>query len=55
MVVDLGPVATQGVQEVIELASVIAALSAYRSQLKAQGKLIKAAAVGHCIVIVRRL
>ena len=55
MVVDLGPLAAQGAQAVIERASVIAALAAYRARLKAQGKLLKAAAVERCIEIVRRL
>lgn len=55
VVVALGALAAQGAQEVIDRAGVIAALLAYRSRLKAQGKLLKAAAVEHCIAIVRQL
>lgn len=39
----------------IELATVVTALSAYRARLKADGKLLKAMAVGRCIEIVRAL
>ena len=40
---------------VVELEAVIAALSAYRARLKADGKLMKAMAVARCIEIVRGL
>ena len=36
----------------IEIGAVIAALSAYRARLKADGKLLKAMAVNRCIGIV---
>ena len=36
----------------VELATVIAALRAYRTRLKASGNFIKAMAVGRCIEIV---
>lgn len=39
----------------IELAAVISALNAYRIRLKEQGKTAKAAAVEHCIALIRRL
>lgn len=39
----------------IEIGAVIAALSAYRARLKADGKLLKAMAVNRCIGIVRGL
>lgn len=39
----------------IEIGAVIAALSAYRARLKADGKLLKAMAVNRCISIVRGL
>jgi hypothetical protein len=39
----------------IELQTAIAALSAYRASLRDSGKLLKAAAVERCIVILRRL
>lgn len=39
----------------VELATVIAALRAYRARLKARGNFIKAMAVGRCIEIVRAL
>jgi hypothetical protein len=52
---DLGLVAAQGDEEMIERAGVIAALAAYQARLKAQGKLMKAVAVGRCIAIVRGL
>lgn len=39
----------------IELASVIKALTSYRDRLKEQGRMVKAATVGHCIAIIRRL
>jgi hypothetical protein len=40
---------------VIDKLKVIEALSAYRDRLKEQGKLMKALAVGRCIVIIRGL
>lgn len=39
----------------IDRAAVITALSAYRTRLKADGKLLKAMAVARCIEIVRGL
>lgn len=34
---------------------IIEALSAYRTRLKEQGRMVKAATVEHCLAIIRRL
>ncbi len=39
----------------VERAAVIEALVDYRARLTARGQVLKAAAVGHCIQIVKRL
>jgi hypothetical protein len=39
----------------VERAKVIEALTAYKARLAQQGKTARAAAVAHCIAIVRRL
>lgn len=39
----------------IEKLNIIEAMGAYRDRLKEQGRMVKAAAVEHCIAIIRRL
>lgn len=55
MAAAVGALAAKGAQEMIELPSAIAALASYWVRLKAQGKILKVAAVEHCVVIIRRL
>lgn len=47
--------AAGGMAEVIDLATAIKALSAYKTNLRRRGKLLQVRAIEHCIALLKRL